>query len=146
MNMNMQSVMKAAAVGAIINGILAILGGGLAYALPAVAIISSLFLCCGGFLIPVGTGALYGFFTPGKENIQQAAIGGAISGAVAGIAFGILRAIMTVVISLVNGAEIVDAITGGGAALVLGCCGPIFFGLILGAIGGAIWTAVQKDK
>ncbi|MBP8000498.1 MAG: hypothetical protein KA314_15330 [Chloroflexi bacterium] len=69
MNMNMQSVLKAAAIGAIVNGILAVLGNGLTYALPAVGIISSIFLCCGGFLIPVATGALYGFFTPGRETL-----------------------------------------------------------------------------
>ncbi len=68
-NMNMQSVMKAAAVGAIINGILAVVGGGATYALPAVGFLTALFSCCGWFLIPVAIGALYGYFTPGKENI-----------------------------------------------------------------------------
>ena len=134
MNMNMQSVMKAAAIGAIVNGILAILGNGLVYALPEAAIISSVFLCCGGILIPVATGALYGFFTPGKETLQQGAIGGGVSGVVAGIAYGVLNSIMILVLALVNG------------TLIGGCCGAVIFGFILGAVGGAIWTAVQKDK
>lgn len=146
MNVNMQSVMKAAAIGAVVNGILAVLGGGLAYALPTVAILSSVFLCCGGFLIPVATGALYGFFTPGKETLQQGAVGGALSGLVAGIAYGILNAIMILVVSLVNGVDIADALANSTATLASGCCGAVIFGLILGAIGGAVWTAVQKNK
>lgn len=144
-NMNMQSVMKAAAIGAIVNGIIAVLGGGIAYAAPSLVAITWVFLCCGGFLIPVATGALYGFFTPGKETLQQGAIGGAVSGLVAGIAYGILNSIMTLVISLINGVDIADALAGSTASLVGGCCGAIIFGLILGAIGGAVWTAVQKN-
>ena len=146
MNVNMQSVMKAAAIGAVINGIMAVLGQGLAYALPTVAVISSVFLCCGGFLIPVATGALYGFFTPGKETLQQGAIGGAISGLVAGIAYGILNSIMILILALVNGLDVADALAASTTTLVSGCCGAVIFGLMLGAIGGAIWTAVQKDK
>ncbi len=146
MNVNMQSVIKAAAVGAIVNGILAVLGGGLTYALPAVGFITALFSCCGWVLIPVAVGALYGYFTPGKENMQQAAIGGAISGAVSGIAYGIISAIMVIILLVVGGAEITDALTSGGVTGIGSCCAALFAGLILGAIGGAVWTAVQKDK
>ena len=146
MNMNMQSVMKAAAIGAIVNGILAILGNGVVYALPEAEIISSVFLCCGGILIPVATGALYGFFTPGKETLQQGAIGGGVSGVVAGIAYGVLNSIMILVLALVNGADIADAFAASTGTLIGGCCGAVIFGFILGAVGGAIWTAVQKDK
>jgi hypothetical protein len=146
MNMNMQSVMKAAAIGAIVNGILAILGNGILYVAPTVGIISSVFLCCGGFLIPIATGALYGYFTPGKETLQQAALGGGVSGVVAGIAYGVLNSIMVLVFALVNGLEIADAVTASTGTLVGGCCGAVIFGFILGAVGGAIWSAVQKDK
>jgi len=146
MNVNMQSVMKAAAIGAIVNGILAVIGGGVGYALPAVGFITALFSCCGWLLIPVTVGALYGYFTPGKENIQQAAIGGAISGAVSGIAYGIISAIMAIILLVVAGAEITDALINGGGAGIGYCCAAVFAGLILGAIGGAVWTAVQKDK
>lgn len=145
MNMNMQSVMKAAAIGAIVNAIMAILSGGIAYAAPTVGAVTAIFFCCGGILIPVATGALYGYFTPGKETLQQSAMGGAVSGLVAGVAYGVINSLITLVISLVNGVDIADALAGSTATLIGGCCGAIIFGLILGAIGGAVWTAVQKN-
>ena len=144
-SMNMQSVMKAAAVGAVVNAIMAILGNGIAYAAPTVAAITWVFFCCGGILISIAIGVLYGYFILGKEILQQSAMGGAVSGLVAGIAYGILNSIMTLVISLVNGVDIADALAGSTASLIGGCCGAVIFGLILGAIGGAVWTAVQKN-
>ncbi len=53
---------------------------------------------------------------------------------------------MVLVLALVNGLEIADAIAGSTGTLIGSCCGAVIFGFILGAVGGAIWSAMQKDK
>ena len=93
-NLNTQSIMKAGLAGAGVNIIVALLGFGALFLPPSVAIAGGLIACCGWALIPVGTGALYGYFTPGRETIGQAAIGGAISGIVAGLVYGIFNALL----------------------------------------------------
>lgn len=140
-NMNMQSVMKAAAVGAVINVIIAVIGGLIAYFVDrdTQPIVNSVFACCGGALIPIIVGALYGYLTPGKESLGQAAMGGAISGVVTGL----LYSVITVVINVISGL-LGSGFDAGNATLWGICCGVIFFGAILGAVGGMIWTAIQK--
>jgi hypothetical protein len=147
MNINTQSVLKAAGIGAGINAIIGILSGASALlGVDAVAAIVGLLACCGGILIPVMTGALYGYFTPGKETLGEAAAGGAISGMVAGLVFGLFNGVITAVVSLVQGASFEFMIGSVGGTLFAACCGALIFGSILGAIGGAVWTAVQGDK
>ena len=146
-NLNTQSVIKAAAIGAGLNAIIAILGlsaliPGIG---PALGVLTIVLGCCGWALIPIGTGALYGYFTPGKETLGQSAIGGAVSGIVAGLIYGMVNAVIQAGIIAWNSGDIADALAGSAATLIGGCCGAFLVGGVLGAIGGAIWTAVQKD-
>ncbi len=151
MNFNTQSVIKAAIIGAVINSIIGILSGA-ALLLPtsaiggALGIITGLLACCGWAAIPVGTGALYGYFTPGKETLGQAAGGGAVSGVVAGLLYGVVNAVVQGGVLAYQSSDIATALTGSAGALIGGCCGAFIVGGILGAIGGAIWTAVQGNK
>jgi hypothetical protein len=147
MNINMQSVLKAAGIGAAINAVVGIMS-----ALPGIQGLEMLaFLvwplyCCGFLLIPITTGALYGYFTPGKETMGEAAGGGAISGMVAGLIYGLFSGALQIVVGLINGWDFEIIMTNAGGAVLGGCCIAIFLGSVLGAIGGVIWTAVQGDK
>jgi hypothetical protein len=146
-NINNQSVIKAAAIGAGANAIIAILGLlSLVPAIgPAFGILAVVLGCCGWALIPLATGALYGYFTPGKETLQQGALGGAISGVVAGLIFGVINAVVNAGVIAWDSADIGSALGGSAVSLIASCCGAFLVGGVLGAIGGAIWTAVQKD-
>lgn len=145
-NINNQSVIKAAAVGAAANAVIALLG--LLSLVPAVggafAALAIVLGCCGWALIPITTGALYGYFTPGKETLQQSALGGAISGVVAGLIFGTLNAVVQGGITAWQSADAVAAISNSGLSLVGACCGAFLVGGVFGAIGGALWTAIQN--
>lgn len=147
-NMNMQSVLKAAAIGAIVNIVMGIISGLVLLvsesAGQTIQWVTS--ACCGWLLIPLVAGVLYGYFTPGKETVGQAAGGGAISGLVAGIAFGVTQGIINVILDVAwYGLDFGTALSGGVGTIVSFCCAAIIVGSILGAIGGAIWTAVQKN-
>jgi hypothetical protein len=147
MKINTSSVIKAAVIGAVINAFIGLLVGGTAFlGIAAVGTVVGLLACCGGLLIPVLTGALYGYFTPGRETLADAAAGGAIAGLVAGLVYGILSGISQAVISVVQGTDVATVLGNTGVALLLSCCGAVLFGSLLGGIGGAVWTAVQGDK
>ena len=62
-NLDMQSVLKAGGIGA---GI-AILLGVLSF-IPVIGGFIAILFLCGGFLIPVASGVLYGYFAPGLED------------------------------------------------------------------------------
>lgn len=142
---NTQSVIKAAGIGAAINAVLGLLSI-LTLWVPDLALLTWPFLCCGGILIPVLAGALYGRFNPGQETMSDGAIGGAVSGFAAGLMYGIFSSIATAVYALVQGGNFGDALAGSTTTLVSSCCGAILFGSILGAVGGAIWVATQGNK
>ena len=149
MKFNQQSVIKAAIVGVVINTILAILTNGIVLAGlgdSVLGLVNGLLLCCAGLLVPIGVGALYGYFTPGREEMSESAAGGAVTGIVAGLAFGVVNALMTAVVALIEGFDVIDAVAGATGTIVGACCGAFIFGAILGAIGGVIWGVVQKDK
>jgi hypothetical protein len=146
-NINTQSVLKAAGIGAGINAIIGVISGASNFlGMDFVTTLVWLFACCGGALIPILTGALYGYFTPGKETMGEAAAGGAISGMVAGLVYGMVNGAITAVVSLVQGISFDIVIGAVGATLFAACCGALIFGSLLGALGGVIWTAVQGDK
>lgn len=142
---NTQSIIKAAGIGAAINAVLGLLSV-LTLWMPDLGILTAPFLCCGGILVPVIAGALYGRFTPGQETMQEAAIGGAISGFAAGLMYGIFSSLATAVYAMVEFGDIGAALSGSTTTLITSCCGAIIFGSILGAIGGAIWNATQGNK
>lgn len=144
---NRESVMKAGGIGAIIGVVIGLVSG--AINLLDVGFLATLlwvFTCCGAVLFPLSVGALYGFFTPGKEELQQAAIGGAISGLVAGLGYGITNSIISTVVFVVGGQSFADAISDGVGVFGLACCLALLLGPIFGAAGGAIWMAVQGEK
>jgi hypothetical protein len=145
MNVNTQSVIKAGGVGAAINVILGLLSAVTLF-IPEVGLLTWPFLCCGGVLIPVLAGALYGRFTPGRETMGESAAGGALSGFAAGLMYGVFSGIASAVYTVVQGGEIVDALSATAGSLVGSCCGAIIFGSLLGAVGGAIWNATQGNK
>lgn len=145
MTINWQSVIKAGAVGAVLGLVAGFLN--LASVLvEAIAILSGLAACCGYLLVPVVSGVLYGYFTPGEETTGQAAAGGAISGFAAGFMFGVISGVSTAVGSLVDGAEFGDVIANSAFSIVSACCGAIVAGTILGAIGGVIWLVIQNQR
>jgi len=138
--LHIPSVVKAGGIGA---GI-AIVAGLLGY-IPFLGGFVALCMLCGGFLIPIASGVLYGYFAPGEETISQSAIGGALSGGAAGVLLGIFTGINTSAMSAISdaGVGVGDALAGGAITAVLCACGFGIAGLVLGAIGGAVWPAVQ---
>lgn len=138
-NIDMQSVLKAAGVSA---GVAIVLG--LLSLVPFVGPIAGICLLCGGIFIPVAGGMLYGYFAPGEENTQTAAIGGALAGGIGGIFLAIFSAISNTVAGTVS--EGVGAGLAGG--LMSGVFGSLCLGImgfVLGAVGGLIWPLVQKQ-
>jgi hypothetical protein len=146
-NINSASVLKAALIGAAINAIIGFASGGATFlGIAAVQTIVSILACCGGLLIPVLTGALYGYFTPGRETLAESAAGGALAGLVAGLVYGVISGFSTAVFSILQGLDFGTVMATTGLSLVGACCGAVIFGSLLGGIGGAVWTAVQGEK
>jgi hypothetical protein len=138
-NLDMQSVLKAAGISAGVAILLSVLSF-----IPFVGPFVGLCFLCGGILIPVAGGMLYGYFAPGEEDTQTAAIGGALAGGAGGILLAIFSAI--------TGAVTTGLQEGVGGGLVAGATGGIvgalclgIMGFILGGIGGVIWPLVQKQ-
>lgn len=139
-NIDMQSVLKAGGIGAgiaILFGVLALI--------PFIGPIIGILFLCGGFLIPIAAGTLYGYFAPGEEDTSTAAIGGALAGGASGILLSIFSALTSAV-----SAGVSDGVGAGLAGGVIsGTVGAICFGLlgfILGAVGGLIWPFIQKQQ
>jgi hypothetical protein len=146
-NINSASVLKAALIGAAINAVIGFTSGGATFlGIAAVQTIVSILACCGGLLIPILTGALYGYFTPGRETLAESAAGGALAGLVAGLVYGVISGFSTAVFSAIRGAPFETVMADTGVTLLLSCCAAVIFGSLLGAIGGAVWTAVQGEK
>lgn len=138
-NLHMPSVLKA---GGITAGI-AVLLGVLSF-IPFIGPFIALCFLCGGILIPVAAGMLYGYFAPGLEDTATAAVGGALAGGVGGI--------ILAVFSSVSGAITAGMQEGIGGGLAAGAVSGIFgalclglAGFVLGAIGGLIWPLVQNQ-
>jgi hypothetical protein len=146
-NINSASVLKAALIGAAINAVIGITSGAATFlGIAAVDTIVTVLACCGGLLIPVLTGALYGYFTPGRETLTESAAGGALAGLVAGMVYGVINGFSNAVFSVIRGVPFEVVMGETGFSLVAACCGAVIFGSLLGAIGGAVWTAVQGEK
>jgi hypothetical protein len=138
-NLDMQSVLKAGGVSAGVAILLGVLS-----LIPFIGPIIGIFFLCGGILIPIGAGMLYGYFAPGEEDTQTAAIGGALAGGAGGILLAIFSAI--------SGTVTTGMQDGLGSGLAAGAVGGIFgalcmgiLGFILGGIGGAVWPMIQKQ-
>jgi hypothetical protein len=146
-NINRASVLKAALIGAAINAVIGFTAGAATFlGIGAVQTIVSVLACCGGLLIPILTGALYGYFTPGRETLAESATGGALAGLVAGLVYGVISGFSTAVFATIQGVDFGTVMTTTGFSLIGACCGAVIFGSLLGGIGGAVWTAVQGEK
>jgi hypothetical protein len=138
-NIDMQSVLKAGGAAASVAIVL-----GLLSLVPVIGGIAAVCFLCGGILIPVGGGMLYGYFAPGEEDTSTAAIGGALAGGASGILLAVFWAIVNAVSTGIQegvGGGLTSGAAGGiGGSLCFG-----IFGFVLGAIGGLIWPLVQKQ-
>lgn len=135
MNFNMNSVVKAGGLAAAVGLIAALLAN-----IPVLDVVVVPILCCGWFLIPLSGGAAYGYFTPGKETLGESALGGALAGGFGGLVFGIIAGITGVA------TNVSASIGEQGASVLLITCFTVFVGLLLGAIGGALWPLFQANR
>lgn len=146
MNINTGSVVKAGGLAAAVGIVLAILGS-----IPLLNCLVFPLLCIGAVLLPVGAGMGYGYFTPGREEMGQSALGGALAGGFGGFAYGLATGLMGLITNAGASAMLEDADiaigAGGTVVTVLGSmCVSIVVGLVLGAIGGMLWPMFQRDK
>lgn len=136
---DMQSVLKAGGASAGVAIVLSLLS-----IIPVIGPIIGFCFLCGGILIPIGAGMLYGYFAPGQEDTSTAAIGGALAGGAGGIILAIFSAISgSVAAGMQDGLSSGLAAGLGGGIIVSICFG--ISGFVLGAIGGLIWPMVQKQ-
>ena len=146
MNINTGSVIKAGGIAAGVGLVLAILSG-----IPFLNCLVIPLLCIGAALLPIGAGMGYGYFTPGREEMSQSALGGALAGAFGGLAFGIGTGIMALITDAGAAVFLQDAdiaVNSGGnlGGVLVSSCLFVVAGLVLGAIGGLLWPAFQRDK
>lgn len=137
---HMPSVLKAGGAAAAVAVIL----GVLSY-IPVIGPIIGFCFLCGGILIPIGAGLGYGYFAPGKEDTQTAAVGGALSGGASGLILAVFSAI--------SGSIAAGVQQGVGEGLAAGLFGGLFgilcfgvLGFVLGAIGGVLWPVIQNQR
>lgn len=146
MDLNTQSLTKAAGLGAVAGIGASVLG--------FIPILGFCFLCL-GFFIPFVVGALYVRFTNDEsQNLDYgpAAVGGAVSAAVAWSVSAIFSICVAVVVGSagsfsdfgeLSGDDAVAAGTIGLAVVVVFLCVGLIFVSAFGAIGAAIYTAMQ---
>lgn len=146
MNINTQSVIKAGGAAALIGLVLGVLS-----VIPVLNCLVAPLLCIGSFLLPLGAGLGYGYWTPGKEEMTESAIGGALAGGFGGFVYGLVTGLASMVTNsgtaaLLEGSDIGTAATGGFVGLLISLCIPIIGGLFFGAIGGVLWPVIQGDR
>ncbi|MBN1122075.1 MAG: hypothetical protein JXJ17_13425 [Anaerolineae bacterium] len=158
MKLDTNALWKSAAIAA---------GGGLVLALLKLIPLAGIVCCCLLWLGYAGAGVLYGVFAKQGENGVDAgsgALGGAIAGAAAGLMAGIVGAISSLIMGTAGMMSSLSQLQDqgidvppemydmyGSAAVgpmsaVMSLCGAFIFAAILGAIGGVIYGATQKDK
>lgn len=138
-NIDMQSVLKAGGIAAGVAILLSVLS-----LIPVVGPFIAICFLCGGVLIPIGAGMLYGYFAPGLEDTGTAAIGGALAGGAGGILLAIFSAISGSVMTGLQEGVGNGLAAGLGSGIVVSICFGIM-GFVLGAVGGLIWPLVQNQ-
>lgn len=138
-NLDMQSVLKAGGIGAGVAIVLGVLS-----LIPVIGPFIAILFLCGGFLIPVASGMLYGYFAPGQEDTGTAAIGGALAGGASGILLAVFNAISTAVVGAAS-EGIGTGLAGGAMSGIVGAMCFGIMGFVLGAVGGLIWPFIQKS-
>ena len=147
MNIHMPSVIKSGGIAAAVNLVL-----GLLAALPLVGCFFVPLVCLGWFVVPTAAGLGYGYLAPGKENLGESALGGALAGGFGGFVNGLAVGLLSLVTNAGFAAMSEDvealpaALAGGVVGLTVALCVPTVGGLFFGAIGGAIWPAVQGER
>jgi hypothetical protein len=141
-------------------------GGGLVLALLKLIPLVGIVCCCLLWLGYAGAGVLYGVFAKQGEGVDagSGALGGAIAGAAAGLLAGIVGAISTLIVGTAGAMSALYQLEDQGIDIppemynmyssgavgplgaVTSLCGSFIFAAILGAIGGVIYGATQKDK
>jgi hypothetical protein len=143
MKVNTSVALKAGLIGAAAAVVLAILNSFLCG-----------ILCWVTLLVYAGAGALYVHFSSGKVELVDGAVGGALSGGIAGGAAGLVSGIFSLLgvaastgANLLGGeAEAAAATAGGGfVGFILALGGAIVAGVVLGAIGGLLYSLVKKE-
>lgn len=138
-NIDFPSVLKAGGAAAGVAILLSVMS-----LIPVVGPIIGFCFLCGGVLIPIAAGMLYGYFAPGQEDTSTAAIGGALSGGAGGILLAVFSAISS---SVVTGLQdgVGSGLTAGlGSGIFVSICFGVM-GFVLGAVGGLLWPMVQKQ-
>jgi hypothetical protein len=105
-----------------------------------------LFFCLGAFLIPIGAGLLYDYFTPEHEELGERSLGGLLAGGIAGLMFGLLLGLETFVSQIVAGSSVGHFTGRSGITLIFSMCGFVVSSLAFGAIGGIIWPVLQRNR
>lgn len=136
---DMQSVLKAGGASAGVAIVLSLLS-----IIPVIGPVIGFCFLCGGILIPIGAGMLYGYFAPGEEDTSTAAIGGALAGGAGGVILAIFSAISSSVVTGMQDGLGSGLAAGLGGGIVVSICFGIS-GFVLGAIGGLAWPLVQKQ-
>lgn len=139
------AVMKAGLIGGVASFVLGLVG-------------LTPLVCCIWFvplLVGLGTGALYDRFAEqnGRQvTVQSGAVGGAMAGvgvAVGGVIVSILVALIGMALGTAAAGTVEDAAVnlGGGLVSIVGnICFSAAFGIGLGAVGGALYAAIQSNR
>jgi hypothetical protein len=108
--------------------------------------LSGVLLCCGGALLPLLAGTLYGYFAPGDETPSQGAMGGALAGFAAGALYALFQSLIAIVDVAFTGDPVADLLRTGEISPLAACCLTLLVGPLLGALGGAIWVSRQNRR
>jgi hypothetical protein len=142
----MESVIKAGGAAALIGLLLGVLS-----AIPVLGCLFLPLLCVGVFLLPLAAGAGYGYLAPGKESLQVSALGGALAGGFGGFIYGLVSSVVGFVsragvTTYLEDSGVVAGARVGVVEVILILCFSAFFGVVLGAIGGALWPVFQGNR
>lgn len=161
MKLNNKALMTAGGIGAVVQIVLSICGGSIAFAplalddpatIGSLAIVATVAACC-GWIINLAIGFSYVYFAAredGSVQIGDGAAGGAISTAVAALIGGLLSACLSLVAPFAisqGNVDVATAITASLGGVAGAICGGLIGGAIVGAIGGLIGAfTIGKPK
>ena len=141
-----KSILKAAAVGGIVNTLIAIVSGASNLIESDLPNLIWFTLCCGAILVPVGSGLFYGRFAARRESMGNAALGGGLAGVASGVIFGLANLLVTLSVGLFESKTLDEIVTASTTVVLSACCGAFVFGALLGALGGVGWSLIQGES
>jgi hypothetical protein len=141
LSISFPSVLRAAAVAAVIAGLILLVS-----LTPFFDNILVVLLIAGVLLVPIGGGMYYGYLAPGEESSFQSIVGGALSGLLAGFILGLAFGLDALTVATVTTGLLGPAIAESAAAFIItgGILGVV--GAILGGIGGLLWKFMQRPS